>query len=591
MSAPASSTTGPRRIRDYFKRYAVGFAFGLLALIATQGFALAAPQLLRIATDALIASDSDRVIEAAFMLMGVAVLGGAARVVSRIQIFNNGRRVEYDLRNDIFAHLLRLPPAFYDKMPVGQVMSRMVNDLTQVRLLLGPGILNLTNTTLVYIVVIPLLFITDFWLTVYALLPLPVLLMLGRIFAKFIYRWSRESQDKLAILSSKVQENLSGVMTVRAYRQEGNEASTFLKMSEDYLDTNIKLARLRGTMFPMMGVAGAIGSLVVLWVGGHRIMDGQMTVGEFVGYNAYLAALTWPTIALGWMISLIQRGLAAMERVNEIFSAEPALVDGDATPAALSGRIELDDLTFAYAEGDAPALQNLTTTIEPGEMVVVVGRTGCGKSTLLEVLARLLEVERGQVRFDGVDVNDLPLAHVRDQIGYAPQDAFLFSRTLFENVAFGAPDASDEDVEEAVRLASFDGDVAGFSNGLETIVGERGVTLSGGQRQRTTLARALLVDPPILILDDTLSAVDTETETAILDALVQEKSKRTLVVATHRLAAAARADRILVLEHGKLVEQGTEAELLALDGVYAAMHRRQRLENALTASSPEKPAA
>ncbi|MEQ9496950.1 MAG: ABC transporter ATP-binding protein [Deltaproteobacteria bacterium] len=569
----------------------MGFAFGLLALIATQGFALAAPQLLRIATDALIASDSDRVIEAAFMLMGVAVLGGAARVVSRIQIFNNGRRVEYDLRNDIFAHLLRLPPAFYDKMPVGQVMSRMVNDLTQVRLLLGPGILNLTNTTLVYIVVIPLLFITDFWLTVYALLPLPVLLMLGRIFAKFIYRWSRESQDKLAILSSKVQENLSGVMTVRAYRQEGNEASTFLKMSEDYLDTNIKLARLRGTMFPMMGVAGAIGSLVVLWVGGHRIMDGQMTVGEFVGYNAYLAALTWPTIALGWMISLIQRGLAAMERVNEIFSAEPALVDGDATPAALSGRIELDDLTFAYAEGDAPALQNLTTTIEPGEMVVVVGRTGCGKSTLLEVLARLLEVERGQVRFDGVDVNDLPLAHVRDQIGYAPQDAFLFSRTLFENVAFGAPDASDEDVEEAVRLASFDGDVAGFSNGLETIVGERGVTLSGGQRQRTTLARALLVDPPILILDDTLSAVDTETETAILDALVQEKSKRTLVVATHRLAAAARADRILVLEHGKLVEQGTEAELLALDGVYAAMHRRQRLENALTASSPEKPAA
>ncbi len=591
MPAPAPSTAGPRRIRDYFKRYAVGFALGLIALIATQGFALAAPQLLRIATDALIASDSDRVIEAAYMLMGVAVLGGAARVVSRIQIFNNGRRVEYDLRNDIFAHLLRLPPAFYDKMPVGQVMSRMVNDLTQVRLLLGPGILNLTNTTLVYIVVIPLLFITDFWLTVYALLPLPVLLMLGRIFAKFIYRWSRESQDKLAILSSKVQENLSGVMTVRAYRQEGNEASTFLKMSEDYLDTNIKLARLRGTMFPMMGVAGAIGSLVVLWVGGHRIMDGQMTVGEFVGYNAYLAALTWPTIALGWMISLIQRGLAAMERVNEIFSAEPALVDGDATPAALAGRIELDDLTFAYEEGDAPALQNLTTTIEPGEMVVVVGRTGCGKSTLLEILARLLEVERGQVRFDGVDVNDLPLAHVRDQIGYAPQDAFLFSRTLFENVAFGAPDASDEEVEEAVRLASFDGDVAGFSNGLETIVGERGVTLSGGQRQRTTLARALLVDPPILILDDTLSAVDTETETAILDALVQEKSKRTLVVATHRLAAAARADRILVLEHGKLVEQGTEAELLALDGVYAAMHRRQRLENALTASSPEVPAA
>lgn len=565
----------------------MAFGLGLFALACTQGFALVAPQLLRIATDALIASDTDTVIHAALGLLGVALLGGVARIASRILIFNNGRRVEYDIRNDVFGHLLRLPPSFYQGMPVGQVMSRMVNDLTQVRLLLGPGLLNLTNTTLVYIVVIPLLFYTDFWLTVFALLPLPALLMLGRVFAKFIYRWSREAQDKLAVLSSKVQENLSGVMTVRAYRQEENEASIFFRMSEEYLDTNIKLARLRGTMFPMMGLSAAIGSLVVLWVGGHRIISGQMTVGDFVGYSAYLAALTWPTIALGWMISLIQRGLAAMERVNEIFAAEPSIVDGDATPAPYAGRIELKDLTFRYDENDKPALADITTTIEPGEMVVVVGRTGSGKSTLLKILARLLDVERGEVFLDGVDLVDLPLAHVRDKIGYAPQDAFLFSRTLYENVAFGAPDSDEAAVQRAVRLAAFQSDVSGFTAGLDTIVGERGVTLSGGQRQRTTLARALLVDPNILILDDTLSAVDTETETAILDALAEVKTSRTLVVATHRLAAAARADRILVLEHGRIVEQGTEAELLAKNGVYAAMHRRQRLENALTASSPE----
>lgn len=590
-SEPPSSTPGPRRIRTYFRRYAAGFAFGLLALAATQGFALVAPQLLRIATDALMASDGETVKEAALGLLAVALLGGLARVLSRILIFNNGRKVEYDLRNDVFGHLLRLPPSFYQQMPVGQVMSRMVNDLTQVRLLLGPGILNLTNTTLVYIVVIPLLFLTDFWLTVWALLPLPVLLMLGRIFAKFIYRWSREAQDRLAILSSKVQENLSGVMTVRAYRQEDAEAKAFYAMADRYLETNIKLARLRGTMFPLMGLAGAFGSLVVLWIGGHRIMEGRMSVGDFVGYTAYLATLTWPTIALGWMISMWQRGLAAMTRVNEIFEATPTLIDGPAPPPEYEGKIELRDLTFSYGTGGAPALEDITTTIQPGEMVVVVGRTGSGKSTLLSLLARMQDVERGHIFFDGVDVVDLPLSYVREAVGYAPQDAFLFSRTLYENVAFGVPEAEDDSVTESIKLAAFSSDVEGFSAGLETVVGERGVTLSGGQRQRTTLARAILVDPKILILDDTLSAVDTETETEILDALAGVRADRTLIVATHRLAAAARADRIIVLEHGRIVEQGTERELLALNGVYAAMHRRQRLEEAMEASKPETPAA
>lgn len=571
----------PRRIRDYFVKYRVPFGLGVLCLTLTQGFALAVPQMLRIATDGAVAQDGRQVMWAAIGLIVVALMGAVVRVLSRVLIFNSGRKVEFDIRNDVFAHLETLSPAFYQQMPVGQVMSRMVNDLTQVRLLLGPGILNLTNTTLVYLVVIPLLFITDAKLTALALLPLPVLLLMGRIFAKYIYTYSREAQDKLAVLSSKVQENLSGVMTVRVFRQERREIETFLDLNNDYLSSNIQLARLRGTMFPLMGMAGAIGGVVVLYVGGQRIAAGEMTVGQFVQYSAYLATLTWPTIALGWMISMWQRGLAGMERVNEIFRSAPSLVDGPDPAPPFKGALELRDLTVRYESGRQPALSNITTSIQPGELVVLVGRTGSGKTTLLRVLARQLEVERGQVFMDGADFLDLPLAHVRGHIAYAPQDAFLFSRTLHDNIAFGQPTAADAQIIEAADLAQVRDEIESFPDAYHTVVGERGITLSGGQRQRTTLARAFLVNAPIVILDDTLSAVDTETETKILDALTQHKSQRTLIVATHRLACAALADRVLVFDEGRVIEQGTEAELLELDGVYAQMHRRQRLREAL----------
>ncbi|MCK6549917.1 ABC transporter ATP-binding protein/permease [Myxococcota bacterium] len=539
------------------------------------------PRILRNATDAIVARDGTALFDAALTLVLVAVVGATVRIFSRILIFNSGRKVEFDMRNELFEQLEKLPPSFYGKMPLAQVMSRLVNDLTQVRLLLGPGMLNVTNTALVYAVALPLLFSMDAELATYSLAGLPVLVLLGRAFARRMYERSLEAQERLGVLSAKVQENLSGVMTVRAFQREKDEQALFAALNDRYLETNMALARIRGTMFPMMGLAGAVGSVIVLWLGGHHIIDGRMTVGMFVEFNAYLAALSWPTIALGWMISIWQRGLASMKRVNEIFAAQPTIVGGATDAPEGPGRLEVKGLSFTYPDAKRPALDGVTFTARPGATIVVVGRTGSGKSTLLKALARLLEVPRGTIFLDGVDVLELPLGAVRGALSYAPQDAFLFSRTIFENIAFGKPHASDAEVERAMRAANLHGDVAGFPEGLDTLVGERGITLSGGQRQRAALARALILDPKILLLDDSLAAVDTETETRIVEALAARGHGRTTILVTHRFAFASEADVILVLDHGKVVEQGTEAELLAKGGVYAEMHKRQRIREAL----------
>ncbi len=587
MAAPSNE---PRRIRHYFARHAGAFTAGLFLLIVTQALSLSVPRLLKGATDALVAMDLARTKETAGYLMLIAVLAALARIGSRIFIFNSGREVELDVRNDLFAKLESLPPSFYRKMPSGQLMSRAVNDLTQVRLLLGPGLLNLTNTALVYAVVVPLLFMKDAELAALTLMALPGLVISGQIFARRMYRYNRDAQEKLGELQNKVQENLGGIMTVRAYRREAAERAWFVRLNDAYVAVNLKLAKLRGVLFPLMGLFGAFGTIVLLYAGGARIIDGRLTVGDFVEFNAYIAALTWPTIALGWMLSLWQRGLASMDRINEIFTVEPSIADGPLSARPGAGNIEIRGLTFRYPDSGPetpPTLQDVTTEMRAGETVVIVGRTGSGKSTLLKAILRLLEVPPGTIFVDGRDITELELDALRGAISYAPQDAFLFSRSISENIAFGRPEASQAEIEGATESAGLAGDLSGFTDGLETMVGERGVTLSGGQRQRAALARALLVSSPILILDDTLAAVDTETERHILRALARHSQGRTTLLVTHRLACAELADRILVLDEGRIVEQGTEAELLALGGLYAEMHARQQLQESLERESPE----
>ena len=580
MADVAPSVSG-RRIRDYFKRYLRSFAGGIATLIITQIFSLAVPRFLKLATDALVAKDLAGAQTYALGLLLVAVLGAGSRIASRLLIFNAGRDVEYDIRSELFVELAKRPPSFFQEITSGQVMSRAINDLTQVRLLLGPGLLNLTNTTIVYLVVVPLLFASDPVLAFWCLLALPMLGFGGRIIGRRMYEDSKESQERLGILSSRVQENLGGVSTVRVFRREAAEEETFAALNDRYVDVNMRLARLRGLMFPFMGLCGAFGTIMLLWLGGERVIDGRMSMGQFVEFNAYLAALTWPTIALGWMFSLWQRGIASMDRVNDVFKKLPTIVDGPTPAPVYRGRIELRDLSFTYKGANAPALDHVTTVFEPGETVVIVGRTGSGKSTLMRALTRLIEIPKGAVFLDGVDVVDLPVAAMRSAIAYAPQEAFLFSRTIFENIAFGVPEATDAAVEAATSRAGLSPDISGFPEGLDTLVGERGITLSGGQRQRAALGRALLVERPILLLDDTLSAVDTETENKILSELARRAQKQTTILITHRLAGASLADRILVMDHGRIIEQGTEAELLAHNGAYAEMHRHQRLREAL----------
>lgn len=579
-----------QRLRPYLRSARHDVLTGLLWIVLATGLSLIAPLILKFVIDDLSAGASRGTLAvAASALLGLAVADGICRYWMRQRVIGASRAIEYALRNDFFAHLQRLPLSYYQASRIGDLMSRATSDLGAVRMMVGPAVMYFGSTLLGFMFAIALMVSIDPWLTLLALLPLPLVSVATHVFGRAIHERFDRIQAQLSTVSAVVQESLAGVRVVRAYRQEPFELERFGAANDEYLARNRGLIRLQAAFHPSLGFLFGLSGLIVLWAGGSGVINGRISLGDFVAFSRYLVLLSWPLIAFGWVINIIQRGLASWRRMLEVFDTVPAITDADADPEALAGgvrgHLEVRGLSFAYPGTAEPVLSGISFTVAPGRTVALVGATGSGKSTLLQLIPRLHEPPAGTIFLDGVDVRRVPLARLRGAMGVVPQEPFLFSDTVAHNIAFGVDaDPAPGAVAAAAAAAGLDADVAGFGRGLDTMVGERGITLSGGQKQRVAIARALLVDPKVLILDDALSAVDTATEEAILRTLRDVRQTRACLLVSHRISTVRDADEILVLDAGRVAERGTHHTLVARGGLYAAMDRRQRLERELAAS-------
>jgi ATP-binding cassette, subfamily B, multidrug efflux pump len=584
-------TNSTRRLLDYADRYRIAFVRGFVCVAASAAISLASPWVLKYAIDDLTRGVTlGKVRGYAAALLALAAVGGVFRFLTRRIIIGASRQFEYDLRNDFFAALQRLDLAYFQRNRTGDLMSRATNDLNAVRMMIGPAVMYTSSTALTFVVAIVLMLSIDPWLTMVALIPLPFVSLTVHYFGSAIHQRFQAIQEELADISNITQESLAGVRVVRAYGQEPFEIDRFRRANVEYIARNRTLIRLQGIYYPSMGLLMGIGALLVLWLGSREVIAGRMTIGELVAFNSYLTMLGWPMIAFGWVTNLLQRGTASWKRMLEVLDAEPAIRDGNgsAPVSSIRGDVELRHLTFAY--GEHVVLHDISAMIPAGTTTAIVGATGSGKSTLLSLLPRLHQAPAGTVFIDGIDVRQIPLAVLRGAIGFVPQEPFLFSASIADNVAFGVPERADDDgtlragIEQAAAIARLDKDVADFPHGYDTVVGERGITLSGGQKQRTAIARALMIDPKILVLDDALSAVDTYTEEEILQRLTRVMRERTSLIVSHRISTVRSADQILVLDRGRIVERGTHDELVRRHGVYAELYRKQLLEEELAAS-------
>jgi ATP-binding cassette subfamily B protein len=526
--------------------------------------------------------DSRAIASAAWGLIGAAMLVALFRFASRVSIFRAGREVEYRLRNDFLAHLQRLPQSFFDRHRTGDLMSRAVNDIQSVRMFIGMGALNLVQTPALYALAIGVMTMLDWRLTLFVIAPYPLFIAIGRVFGRRIHHANLTMQQQLGRVSTVAQENAAGVFVVRSYGMEPAERERFAVENRELYRRHIRLALVDAGMQPTVGMLPALAQVLVLYVGGQRVAAGQLSAGDLWAFYTYIFMLAMPTYMMGWVIAILQRGLAGLERLGEVLDLLPAIRDHEplASLPRIRGEVELRALSFAYPDqAREQALSSVDLRVAPGETVGIVGPVGSGKSTLVSLIPRLLEAPEGSLFLDGVEVSRIPLSQLRSSIAMVPQDSFLFSTTIAENVRFGAPDAPPHEVREAAGRAHVLEDIEDFPDGFETVIGERGVTLSGGQRQRVALARALLLDPAILILDDALSSVDAATEEAILKELRGARAGRTCFIVAHRLSALRDADQILVLdESGRVAEHGAHESLLAAGGFYARIHRQQQLQ-------------
>lgn len=570
------------RLIPYLIRYKKNLAIGTTMVLLTNVAAIVSPWILRDAVNFLEASSitGKAVSYYAGLLVLMSLVEGVFRYLMRRILIGLSRLIEYDLRNDLFAHLQKLTATFYQRHSTGDIMARATNDLSAVRAVLGPGIMYSINTLFTTIFVVSVLLSISARLAVITLIPLVGVSICVRFFGKRIHQRFETIQEQFSWLTTLTQENVSGIRVVKAYNQEKAFIRRFKDANEEYIDKSLALVRIWGTFQPLLTFLLGVSLVGLIWYGGIQVVQATITLGDFVAFIAYLSMLTWPTIALGYVINVFERGSASMQRINYLLDSIPDVSDSEAvSPAVLRGEIKVSNLRFAY--NGSPVLRDISFEVKAGETVAIVGRTGSGKSTLVDLLCRLYPVEESTIFFDGIDINHLPLGTLRRSIGYVPQDVFLFSDTVQGNISFGKPETGIEEVERAAQISNVLHDIQEFPAQFRTSVGERGITLSGGQKQRIAISRALLIDPIILILDDSLSAVDTQTEEQILQALSGELTLRTAILISHRISTLRMADRIIVLEQGQLVEQGTHEQLLDKDGHYAKLYRMQQLREEL----------
>lgn len=579
-----------RTVLPYFRPYRAMFVWGMVFVVLANVFSVAAPFLMKLAIDGL--EDPNvtgaRIAAIAGAIVAAAVLGGAARFGMRQLLNSMSRHIETDLRDDFFRHLLRLDAAFYGSVRTGDLMSRATNDTQAVRMAAGPAIMYTVNTAVTFTLALALMLYISPRLTMYALVPMVILPPIVLGFGKVIHRRFEQIQEQFSTLSTMVQENLTGVRIVRAYTQEDEQARRFDALNEEYRSRNMGLAYSAGAFHPILGLIAGSAMVMVLWLGGREVIQGAITVGDFVAFSFYLMLLVWPMIALGWVVNLFQRGAASMGRLNRILrtGTELPVPDPPHRLASPRGRVRFENVSFTYPGTDRPVLRDVTFTAEPGQTVALVGPTGSGKSTVMALLARLYDPTSGRVLLDDVALTEMDPEDLRRIIGMVPQDSFLFSDSIRANIGLGMDQDDDGDdvherVERAAHIAQLHDQIEEFPGGYDTLLGERGINLSGGQKQRATLARAVARDPVVLVLDDALSAVDTHTEARILDDLRSVMQGRTSFIISHRVSAVMNADLILVLEDGAIVERGRHPDLMAGGGTYARLLRRQMLEEGL----------
>ncbi len=569
----------------YMRRYQKGLSLGIAALLMKDALAAALPVVIKYGVDSLTHGFVIRVVlQLAALLIGLSLVKGLFQYWMRVIIIGISRDIEFDLRNDLFGHLVELSQDFYSRYRTGDIMARSTNDLNAVRMMLGPGVMYCSETTIMLVLSVAVMIHTDARLTFIALIPAPFVSIAVVLFGRRIHIRFEQIQRMFSDISSKVQENLAGVRVVRAYAQEKAEVDQFESLNRDYIRENIGLARIQGMFMPLLQGLIGITFLLVLWAGGRQLMQGRISLGSFVMFNTYMGMLIWPMIAFGWVVNLMQRGTASLNRINEILHEKPSITRKAGALLSPAGYLpEIEFRNVYVRHGGQNALAGLDLTIRAGETVAIVGHTGSGKTTLVSLIPRLFDPQEGVVELGGVNLKEFDPEELRRQIGFVPQETFLFSATLGENIAWGRPGASQEAIRWAAEVAGLSSDIESFPNGLETVIGERGLTLSGGQKQRTAIARAILRDPRVLILDDALSSVDTVTEEKILSGLAAVMRDRTTVLISHRVSTVQNADRIFVLSHGSVVESGTHAELQRLGGYYAELYQKQLLEEELEA--------